>query len=336
MITQSDLDSIDKSGMYKVYDNWANIAQDSFAQNNEPINIDHVTDIVFVGMGGSGTIGDILESIFSKTNIHFKVEKGYRLPKTISKNSLVIVTSVSGNTSETNFVLKEAAKAECHLAAFSSGGLIEDFCKNNNLFHTRIPLTHSPRSSLMQYLYSILNSLEKISPISKQEISQSIKDLDNLSKNINSTNLSNDNKSLSLSMWCNNLPAIYYPSGLEASAIRFKNSLQENCKIHAFAEDIIEFCHNGIMSWEQPSTVQPIMIQGPDDHIKTKDRFKIIKEYFETNSIPYRDVFAVSGNILSKLVCLIYLLDYTSIYKSVLSKTDPTPINSIDFIKNQT
>ena len=32
---------------------------------------------------------------------------------------------------------------------------------------------------------------------------------------------------------------------------------------------------------------------------------------------------------------LIYLLDYTSIYKAVISKIDPTPVKSIDFIKSR-
>jgi glucose/mannose-6-phosphate isomerase len=31
--------------------------------------------------------------------------------------------------------------------------------------------------------------------------------------------------------------------GLQAAAIRFKNSLQENAKIHAITEDVIEACH---------------------------------------------------------------------------------------------
>jgi glucose/mannose-6-phosphate isomerase len=33
--------------------------------------------------------------------------------------------------------------------------------------------------------------------------------------------------------------------GLQATAIRFKNSLQENTKTHAIVEDVIESSHNG-------------------------------------------------------------------------------------------
>jgi glucose/mannose-6-phosphate isomerase len=126
---------------------------------------------------------------------------------------------------------------------------------------------------------------------------------------------------------------IYYPAGLNAAAIRFKNSLQENSKMHVITEDIIEACHNGIMSWKNPSTVQPILLRGIDDYEKTKERWEIVKNYFDEKNIEYKEIISVEGNILSKLINLIYVLDYTSIYHSVLSETDPSPIDSINFIK---
>jgi glucose/mannose-6-phosphate isomerase len=74
---------------------------------------------------------------------------------------------------------------------------------------------------------------------------------------------------------------------------------------------------------------------GKDDYVKTKERWQIVKEFFEINNIQYKEVHSSNGSILTKLVNLIYLLDYSSIYLAVLSKTDPTPVKSIDFIKNR-
>ena len=128
---------------------------------------------------------------------------------------------------------------------------------------------------------------------------------------------------------------VYYPWGLNAVAIRFKNSLQENAKLHALAEDVIEACHNGIVSWEKPSTVQPILIQGKDDYFKTKERWEILKGFFNEKKISYKEVYSVKGNILSKLVNLIYLIDYSTIYLAILSKIDPSPIHSIEYVKNK-
>ena len=118
---------------------------------------------------------------------------------------------------------------------------------------------------------------------------------------------------------------IYYSIGLQAAAIRFKNSLQENAKSHAIAEDLIEASHNGIVSWEKPSNAQPILIRGDKDYFKTKERWEILQEYFKKNNIDYREVFTNQGSILSKLICLVFQLDYSTIYLAVLNKTNPAP-----------
>ena len=72
-----------------------------------------------------------------------------------------------------------------------------------------------------------------------------------------------------------------------------------------------------------------------DDHMKTKERWNIIREYFEMKNIDYKEVSTIHGGILSKVICMIYILDYTSIYYAVRLGIDPSPINSIDFIKDR-
>jgi len=181
----------------------------------------------------------------------------------------------------------------------------------------------------------MLKVLEPILPIEKYHITESIEQLEKTNKIISSKNLTESNISLKLAEWIKGIPMIYYPLGLQAAAIRFKNALQENSKIHAIAEDVLEASHNGIVAWEKPSEVQPILLEGEEDYIKTKDRWKIIKEYFKEYNIDYKEVFSIKGNILSKLINLIYVLDYCSIYHAVLSEIDPTPIRSIDFIKKK-
>jgi len=135
--------------------------------------------------------------------------------------------------------------------------------------------------------------------------------------------------------WITQIPLIYYPWGLQAASIRFKNSLQENTKMHAITEDVIEACHNGIVSWERPSNIKPILIQGNNDFIKTKERWKILKEFFDGKNIKYKEIYSIEENILSKLINLIYLFDYSTIYKAVLLEIDPTPVIPIDFVKQK-
>ncbi len=321
--------------MYKVYDRWPDIALDCYNLEHKSIKILNLNHIVFCGMGGSGAIGDMFSSILSKTNIHVSVVKGYLIPNTINENSLVITTSISGNTIETLTALDSARKKNCKIIAISSGGKMEVYCKKYNIDFRKIIQNHSPRASFSGFLYYLLRVLEDILPITKEEINESIKKLQKTREIISSSNLTDTNPSLELAKWIKGIPLIYYPAGLNAASIRFKNSLQENSKIHVMTEDIIEACHNGIVSWEKQSLVQPILLRGIDDYEKTKERWEIIKTYFDENHIDYKEIISVEGNILSKLINLIYLLDYTSIYHSVLSQTDPSPIDSINFIKER-
>jgi len=330
-----DLEKVDTKCMYKTYDNWPDIASKSYNKTYEKMDVKDIDHIVFAGMGGSGSIGDTISAILSKENIHVTIVKGYLLPKTVDSKTLVIITSVSGNTSEVLTILRDVKKTNAKVAGFSSGGLFEKYCKDNKIFFQKIPMIHSPRASYTSFLYTILNILEPVLPIQKTDIQDSIVALNKTKENIFSENLTNENKSLQLAEFVKDVICIYSPGGLKAAAIRYKNCLQENAKTHAIVEDIIESSHNGIVAWERNSVVKPVLIQGKDDHVKTTERVKILQEFFEKENIDYKIVNSIEGNILSKITSLTYLLDYSTIYTSVLNKIDPTPVNSIDFIKNR-
>jgi len=267
--------------MYKVYDNWAKTAREAYENELVPIDFDNIDHIVFSGVGGSGAIGDLMSAILSKTSIHVSVVKGYLLPKTVDSNTLVIAISISGNTDETITTLESAQKLDCKKIAFSGGGRIESFCSENGIEFRKIQMLYSPRASFCRYVYSILKVLNSIIPIQRQDIIESLEKLEDISKKISSSNLTESNPSLGLAEWITGIPLLYYPAGLQAAAIRFKNSIQENAKSHAMVEDVIEACHNGIVSWEKPSKIKPILLQGQEDYIKTKERWKILKEFFK-------------------------------------------------------
>jgi len=335
-LSLEDLKKNDRDSMFKTYDSWPDIAIESFSMKLTKYLEKDIDNIIFAGMGGSGSIGDTISAILSKKNIHVSVVKGYLLPKTISDSTLVVCISASGNTKETLTILDEAKKLGAKIVAFSSGGEMEEYCRKNKLFFQNISMDHSPRASFVRLLYSVLNVLESIIPIEKQDVVDSINELEKTKHIIDSNNLNHSNTSLQLAKWITKLPIIYYPNGLQSAAIRFKNSLQENAKIHVITEEIIESCHNGIVAWDRPSLeVKPVLLRGKGDYIETKKRWNILKEFFDEKNIEYFEIASVEGNILSKIVNLIYILDYASIYHSMLNGIDPTPVDAIDFIKNK-
>jgi len=335
LIDLEKLKKVDIQKMYKVYDMWPEIAENSYQNHIEPINFEKSPHFVFAGMGGSGAIGDIFSAILSKTDTHVTIVKGHHLPKTVNLNSVVIITSVSGETEEALSILQNSKKIGAKTIVFSSGGKIEEECKNCNADFVKIPKFHSPRASFTSFLYSMMFVLKSVLPIKESDVFDSIQNLKLIRDKISSVNISKENPAIEISEWIIKTPVIYYPHGLKSVAIRFKNSLQENCKIHAIAENVIEAGHNGIVSWDYNKEFQPILIRGDEDYVKTKQLWEIFKELFNIKKINFKEVMSVKGNILSKLICLIYILDYSSIYLSVKLDRDPTPVNSINYIKKK-
>jgi len=322
--------------MHKIYDAWPDIAKKTYDTDLDQIDFKDITHVVFAGMGGSGALHDIFSAILSKTSNHVSIIKGYHLPNTVDSKTLVVTTSVSGNTAESLMVLDSAAKTGCKLVAFSCGGKMKDYCFENKIEHRNIPVFHSPRASFPSFLFSMLKVLEPVIPVKREYIFESINSLKELQQKISSQNLTLDNPSLELANWLDGIPVIYYPWGLQAAAVRFKNSLQENAKMHVVIEDVIEACHNGMVAWEKKSDARPIFIRGQDDYIKTKERWEVIGEYFRHRQIEYKEIFSIKGSILTKLISLIYILDFSTIYLAIKSGIDPTPVDAINFIKKRT
>ncbi len=335
MIDKATLEKFDSQGMHKVYDIWPKIAKESYFSDLSQIEYETCDHIVFAGMGGSGAIGDIFSAILSKTSTHVTVVKGYHLPKTVTSNSVVVVTSISGNTIETISMLENAIKLNSKIIVFSDGGKIEKMCKKEKIPYRKIKKYHSPRGSFTSFLYGMLYVLKPIITIEEKDVIESIEKLENISKKINSKEITDENPAIKLAKWISDTPVIYYPWGLEPVGIRFKNSLQENSKIQAVIEDVIESCHNGIVTWDKQNNFQPMLIRGQDDFEKTKERWEILKGFFNKQKIDYKEIVSEDGNILTKIICLIYLLDYASIYLAVKLKTDPTPVNAIEYIKKK-
>ena len=180
-----DIQKFDPQKMYQTYDDWPTYAKNALEKEFSKVQFKDVDHVVLAGMGGSGAIGDIISAILSRENIHVSNVKGYLLPKTVDKRTLVIATSISGNTKETLSILDYKSKSDAEFVAISSGGVMKEKCFNNSITHYDIPMIHSPRASFGAFLYSILNIFEDILPIKKTEVSQSLEKLDQLQKRIN-------------------------------------------------------------------------------------------------------------------------------------------------------
>ena len=119
-----EIQKFDPQNMHETYDKWPMYAKDAFKKEFSKIQFQDIDHVVLAGMGGSGAIGDIISAVLSREDIHVSVVKGYQLPNTTDENTLVVCTSVSGNTVETISILEQVKENNLKSISFSSGGEI--------------------------------------------------------------------------------------------------------------------------------------------------------------------------------------------------------------------
>lgn len=339
MLTPDEIRSVDRSSICSAYDHWPSYCKDAFGRS---IDVDerlfsNVSSIVFSGMGGSGTAGDIIADWMRlKCNVPIHIAKNYHIPAFVNEKTLFIAMSVSGGTEETLTALVEAVSVGARVIAISQGGEMEEICRKKKLLHVKIEQRVLPRVTLPEALYSMLNLLTR-SPFLgdlKDQIQDSIQTMEQIGRKINQECRYEENPAKQLASWMlGHIPAAYCSPLQRGVGIRFKNSVNENAKVNAVTSEILEACHNELVSWnykdKENSMLKPLLIRNRSDPDEISTRFEIFKEMLQRNGHDVYETPFYGSTALSNIVSSLYLLDYATIYLAILRKVDPTPIDAV-------
>ncbi|MBL4654913.1 MAG: SIS domain-containing protein, partial [Bacteroidia bacterium] len=105
-----------------------------------------IKNVLVSGLGGSGIGGNLVQQIVAENiKVPYNVNKDYSLPAYVTENSLVIISSYSGNTEETLSAFAKALNANAKIVCVSSGGRVIEIAKENGLDHIIIPGGMPPR-----------------------------------------------------------------------------------------------------------------------------------------------------------------------------------------------
>ena len=214
--------------------------------------------IVICGMGGSAISGDYLYYLLKgNLTVPIIVNRDYNLPFFVTKKSLVICVSYSGNTEETISCFKDALLKSAMLFTVSSGGLLEKLSKGVGIPHIKIREGIPPRSGLPLIYTALLTILEKLELIENMDsdIKETSEILEKLAKeyNVNQKTESNLPKNIAYGLY-NTIPVFIGHGFLSPIAYRAKCELNENSKLLAISEELPEQNHNGIVAWDNPTT----------------------------------------------------------------------------------
>ena len=296
-----------------------------------PVN-KKIKSVLICGLGGSGIGGTILSDIVSlKTDVPIVSTKDYNIPNFVNKNTLVVVSSYSGNTEETLFALEKCEKKKAEIAIITSGGKLKKLSKEKKYNCISIPEGGPPRAMFgysfpqlffVFYYYGLIS--ESFKDDFKNSISLITKYADNIKK---------EAFFLAENLY-GKTPVIYVVAGFEGVAIRFRQQINENSKMLCWHHVIPEMNHNELLGWRtNVSNLAVVYFRNNSDYNRNQIRIEINKKIISKYTKNITEVWSQGDSIIENTLYHIHLGDWVSWYLSEMNKVDAVEIDVINFLK---
>lgn len=292
-----------------------------------------IHNVLISGLGGSGIGGTIVSQLVAdEMNLPAVINKDYSIPSFVSKNTLFIACSYSGNTEETLYALEAAEKKGAEIACITSGGTLEEIAKAKGYNHIVIPGGHPPRAAFgfaFPQLFAILNKYGLIGNDFISQVEKAITRMDGNEKAIQE-----EAKKLAEALY-QKTPVIYSDAKFEGVCVRFRQQVNENSKMLCWHHAIPEMNHNELVGWAGGNNDLAVVIfRNESDYYRTQKRIEINKEIISKYTSSITEVYSKGDSNLERALYLIHLGDWASVYLAEMKDIDATEVNVITGLKN--
>ena len=302
-----------------------------------------ISTIVITGLGGSAIGGDLLRSYLAgELRVPFLINRHYFLPNFVAGNSLVIVSSYSGNTEETIAAHREAIGRGAKLLCITSNGETERISEEHGNALIKIPRGLPPRAALGYSFFPILMVLVRLGFI--KERSRDVEETVALLKEkarVYSDRKSSSNDTLRIAKELQGkLPVIYSATEhLDSVNLRWRTQLAENAKVLAFGNTIPEMNHNELVGWSVLKRIMErivvVFLRDGEEHPRVRVRLELTGKIIGRYSPHIFHVQSEGKSLLARMFSLIYFGDWVSYHLALLNRVDPTPVKVIDYLKTE-
>lgn len=298
--------------------------------------------ILIAGMGGSAIGADLLASYVSEQcRLPVFVHRDYDLPAWAKEpQTLVIISSHSGNTEESLSVFDKAAANRCSMVAITTGGKLADKAQQLHIPLWLFPNEGQPRAAVgysFGLLLSLFNRLGYIAnPVN--ELSSALKAMRQAQTSLTADVpvMSNPAKRMAGQLIGRYVTVI--GSGiLSPIARRWKCQISELAKAWAQFEFIPEADHNTLAGSLNPeevlSKLAVLFLRSPSDDPRNRNRTELTKKALMLQGISVDIIDAGGETPLANLWTLLHFGDYMAYYLAMAYQVDPTPVAAIEAFK---
>ncbi len=300
-----------------------------------------VRNITVAGMGGSAIGGDLAAALLAgELKVPMSVHRDYGLPAYVGRDSLVIASSYSGNTEESLSSFEEAQRRGARVLVLTTGGKIADLARAAKYPVITFSYPAQPRAALGYSLGLVLGALTRLGFVRdlSADIESALADVAKLEERVHEGARTNDAKKLAIELYGRVIFA-YGGGVLGVMARRVKGQWNENAKNWGAFDVLPELNHNGVVGFPHPDIARDaltvLLLRSDRDNPRHKLRFDVTRELLDRASIPHKTLQFSGASMLSEVLQLTLFTDYVSFYVALLNGVDPSPVKSIDYLKER-
>jgi glucose/mannose-6-phosphate isomerase len=298
--------------------------------------------VVICGMGGSAIGGDLARSFLGeRARLPILSCRDYHLPANVARNALVVASSYSGNTGETLSAYDGARKHGATILAITSGGELSERCARDGVPVCRIPGGMPPRSAIGYSLFPMLHVL-RAAGVAAFEDKEYQEALGVARERCDAYDpRTRDNAAIEIAHDLHRRTAFVYaaPGLLEGVARRWACQINENAKTLAHFAFFPELNHNEIVGWETGEHIMSraviVSLEDREDHPMTRRHADVGLSLMGPYAAKVERLETPGGGRLARMLSIMLLGDFTSVYLAYLNEVDPTPVKKIDALKQE-
>lgn len=306
-----------------------------------------VNKIVVGGMGGSALGARVIKSLAGgELKVPLEIVSDYHLPGYADENTLVILSSYSGNTEEVLKLAEESKKAGCKNFVITTNGQLQKDAEENNWPTILIDPEQNPSDQpRMAIGYSVMAQMSLFSKmgvweLEPEKISKAVNWLRHQQKNWVKEIDQEDNPTKRLSHQLKDKAAVLIAGDFLQGAVHvFKNQLNENAKTFAVRFDIPELNHHLMEGLGKPDDLDKklhfLLFDSKLYDSKIRKRIKVTEEVILKQGYEVTRLVVEGESKFDQVWEVIQFGEFVSLYLAVMHKINPAPIPWVDYFKKQ-
>jgi glucose/mannose-6-phosphate isomerase len=300
--------------------------------------IENVKNIVFCGMGASIYGAMVLKAIMGRSMPYpIELVSDYYLPDYVNEDTLVVLTSYSGNTEEVLSCAEDAKAKKTKMVVITKGGALAEFAQDNNvpsyIFDSKLNPGDVPRLGNGYSIFGLIGILNKtrVIDIEEFEVTNAIERFKEKKDEIQQQAMD------IVSLFENKIPIIFAAEHLSGNAQIIRNQFNETSKAFSGYFLIPDLNHHLMEGLQFPADapLQFLVFDSPNYSDKIRKRVALTIDVVKQNKYPVVEFITSGQTEYDDFLEVLYYGCFLTLYLGLTYGQNPAINPWVDWFKNE-